>query len=248
MSASLPLAERVALVTGASRGIGEATAAALAKAGAHVVAAARSVDALAELEQQIRAAGGSATPFAVDMSDAASIARLADMIKDRFRRLDVLVGNAGIHGPVCPLPQVEPADWQAVLTVNLTANYLLIRHLDALLRQSDAGRAVFISSSIVGLARANTAAYAASKGGLELMVRTYANEAIDTPLRVNLFNPGPTRTSMRITSHPDEDPMTLGTPTWVAQKILRMCLPGFGETGKIYDYRYKKLQTYRPPA
>jgi len=241
-----PLADRIALVTGASRGIGEAIALALAAAGAHVVAAARNTEALGELEQRIRAAGGSATPMLLDVTDATAIARLGAMLTDRFHRLDVLVGNAGIIGPICPLPEVELPAWQEVMTVNVTANYLLIRALDSLLRQSDAGRAVFMTSSIVGLARADSAAYAASKGALELLVRTYANETISTPLRVNLFNPGPTRTHMRATRFPNEDPLTLDTPTQVAEKLLELCLPGFAETGRIYDYRYKKLLSYRP--
>lgn len=243
-----PLADSIALVTGASRGIGAATALALAKAGAHVVAAARNALALRELEQQVRAAGGSATPIALDVTDAEAIARLAATLRDRFERLDVLVGNAGIIGPIGPLPQVELAPWQEVMAVNVTANFLLIHCLDPLLRRSDAGRAVFMTSSIVSLARADSAPYAASKGALELMVRTYANETISTRLRVNLFNPGPIRTHMRATRFPNEDPMTLDTPAQVAEKILELCLPSFDETGRIYDYRYKKLLSYRAPG
>jgi NAD(P)-dependent dehydrogenase (short-subunit alcohol dehydrogenase family) len=248
MGRSRPLADRIALVTGASRGIGAATALALARTGAHVVAVARSADALSELEQRIRAAGSSATLMPLDVSNSDAIARLAATLTDRFHRLDVLVANAGVLGPICPLPQVELAAWQEVMTVNVTANYLLIRGLDSLLRHSDAGRAGFITSSIVSLARADSAAYAASKGALELMVRTYANETASTSLRVNLFNPGPTRTQMRAERFPNEDPMTLDTPAQVAEKILELCLPSFGETGKIYDYRYKKLLSYRPPG
>ena len=245
---SAPLANRIALVTGASRGIGAAVARALAREGAHVVATARSADALRELEQQIRAAGGAATLVPLDLNDGAAITRLASLLRDRFGRLDVLVGNAGIIGPIGPLPQVEPAAWHEVMAVNLTANYLLIRNLDALLHRSDAGRAVFMTSSIVGIARADSAAYAASKGGLELMVRTYANETASSSLRVNLFNPGPIRTYMRATRFPAEDPMTLDTAAQAAEKVLELCLPGFVETGRIYDYRYNKLQSYQPPA
>jgi len=236
------------LVTGASRGIGAATALALARSGAHVVACARNAQALGELEQQIRALGGSATPVALDVTDEQAMTRLAAMLQNRFQRLDVLVGNAGIIGPIGPLPEVELAAWLEVMAVNVTANYLLIRNMDALLRRSDAARAVFMTSSIVSLARADSAAYAASKGALELMVRTYANETISTRVRVNLFNPGPTRTHMRATRFPDEDPMTLDTPAQVAEKILELCLPGFDETGRIYDYRYKKLLSYRAPG
>lgn len=248
MDRARPLADRIALVTGASRGIGAATALALARSGAHVLAVARSAEALSDLEQRIRAAGSSATLMPLDVSSTDAIARLAATLKQRFHRLDVLVGNAGVLGPICPLPQVELAAWQEVMAVNVTANYQLIRCMDSLLRHSDAGRAVFMTSSIVGLARADSAAYAASKGALELMVRTYANETVSTPLRVNLFNPGPIRTRMRAARFPNEDPMILDTPDQVAEKILELCLPSFGETGKIYDYRYKKLLSYCPPA
>ena len=248
VTSSRALADRIALVTGASRGIGAATALALARAGAHVIAVARSAEALGALEQQIRAAGSAATLVPLDVSNVDAIAQLAAMLSNRYGRLDVFVGNAGILGPICPLPQVELADWREVMTVNVTANYLFIRGLDTLLRRSDAGRAVFMTSSIVSLARADSAAYAASKGALELMVRTYANETVATPLRVNLFNPGPIRTRMRANRFPNEDPMALDTPEQVAEKILELCLPSFGETGKIYDYRYKKLLAYRAPA
>jgi NAD(P)-dependent dehydrogenase (short-subunit alcohol dehydrogenase family) len=248
MNAPRPLADRLALVTGASRGIGAATALALAEAGAHVIIAARGTDGLTALEQRIVAAGGAATPMALDVRDLAAVTRFIAAVTDRFGRLDVLVGNAGIIGPIGPVPSVALADWQETLAVNVTANFQLIHGLDALLRQSTAGRAVFMSSSIVSLARADSAAYAASKAALELLVRTYANEAAGTPLCVNLFNPGPIRTTMRATRFPAEDPMTLDTPEQVAQKLLGLCLPSFTETGKIYDYRYKKLLSYQPPA
>ena len=134
-----------------------------------------------------------------------------------------------------------------MMAVNVTANWQLIRHLHALLLRSDAGRAVFLTSSGANRPRAYRGLYAASKGALEIMVRTYAAETESTPIRVNLFNPGPTRTRMRAAVMPGEDPMTLPTPEAVAEHIVPLCLPGFAETGRLYDFRFKKLMTYRVP-
>src|SRR5947207_5415911 len=155
-----PLAERIALVTGASRGIGHATALALARAGAHVVAVARTVGGLEELDDAIRAAGGSATLVPLDLKDHDGIARLGAALNERYRRLDVLIGNAGILGPLSPLGHVEPKAWDDVLAINVTANWHLIRFMDPLLRQSPAGRAVFVTSGITAHPRAYWGSYA----------------------------------------------------------------------------------------
>jgi NAD(P)-dependent dehydrogenase (short-subunit alcohol dehydrogenase family) len=232
-----PLADRIALVTGASRGIGYATALALAGAGAHVVAVARTVGGLEELDDAIRAVGGSATLVPLDLKDVPGIARLAAALDARYHRLDVLVGNAGILGPLSPLNHVEPKAWQEVLAVNVTANWLLIRALDPLLKLSTAGRVVFVTSGIVAHPRAYWGPYAVSKGALEVLARTYAAETVSSNVRVNLFNPGPTRTRMRAAAMPGEDPQALKTADPVAEKILELCLPQFQETGKLYDYR-----------
>jgi NAD(P)-dependent dehydrogenase (short-subunit alcohol dehydrogenase family) len=232
-----PLAGRIALVTGASRGIGHATALALARAGAHVVAVARTVGGLEELDDAIRAIGGSATLVPLDLEDVPGIARLAAALNERYRRLDVMVGNAGILGPLSPLDHVEPKAWDEVLAVNVTANWHLIRAMDPLLRLSTAGRVVFVTSGIVAHPRAYWGPYAVSKAALEALARTYAAETVSTNVRVNLFNPGATRTRMRATAMPGEDPAALKTPEPVAEKILELCLPQFRETGKLYDYR-----------
>jgi NAD(P)-dependent dehydrogenase (short-subunit alcohol dehydrogenase family) len=238
---------QVALVTGASRGIGHATALALARAGAHVVAVARTVGGLEELDDAIRALGGSATLVPLDLKDYEGIGRLGAALTDRYRRLDVLVGNAGILGPLSPLGHVEPKAWDDVIAVNVTANWHLIRAMDMLLRLSEAGRAVFVSSGVGSNPRAYWGPYAISKAALDALARTYAAETASTNVRVNLFNPGPTRTRMRATAMPGEDPATLKTAEPVAEKIVTLCLPEFQESGKTYDYRAGRLVTPQPP-
>ncbi|MEX0842292.1 MAG: SDR family NAD(P)-dependent oxidoreductase [Xanthobacteraceae bacterium] len=245
---TVPLSNRIALVTGASRGIGAATALALAKAGAHVVAVARTVGGLEELDDSIKSVGGSATLVPLDLTDTAGIARLAAAIDRRYGRLDVLVANAAIVGPSSPLGHVEPKAWDAVLAVNVTANWHLIRFLDPLLQKSDAGRAVFLTSGAASHARAYRGPYSTSKAALDVLARTYAAETESTKVRVNLFNPGPTRTRMRATVMPGEDPATLTKPEQVAEKIIELCLPSFSETGKLYDYKAGKLLSFRAPA
>jgi NAD(P)-dependent dehydrogenase (short-subunit alcohol dehydrogenase family) len=245
---SLPLADRVALVTGASRGIGYATALALGRAGAHVVAVARTVGGLEELDDAIRAAGGSATLTPVDIRDYSGLYRLATALNELYGRLDVLVGNAGMAGVPSPLDHIEPKAWDDTMAVNVTANWHLIRAMDPLLKRSDAGRAVFVTSGIATLAYAYWAPYSVSKAALDVLVRTYAAETSSTSVRVNLFSPGATRTRMRAMVIPGEDPMTLPTPEQVAEKILDLCLPSFSETGKIYDFRSGKLQEFMRPA
>jgi NAD(P)-dependent dehydrogenase (short-subunit alcohol dehydrogenase family) len=243
-----PLADRIALVTGASRGIGYALALKLAEAGAHVVAVARTVGGLEELDDAIRAQGGAATLVPLDLTDYPGVDRLGAALDQRYGRLDVLVGNAGILGPISPLGHIEPKAWDDVLAVNVTANWRLIRSLDPLLQRSDAGRAVFVSSGAAANARAYRGPYSVSKAALDVLVRTYSAETASTPVRVNLFNPGPTRTRMRATFMPGEDPSTLPRPEQVAEKIIALCLPDFQETGKVYDYRAQKLLEFQPPS
>jgi len=243
-----PFANRIALVTGASRGIGYATALALGKAGAHVIATARTTGGLEELDDQIRAEGGSATLVPLDITDTGGISRLAEALDKRYGRLDVLVGNAAIVGDVSPLGHVQPKSWDSVLAINVTANWHLIRFLDPLLQKSDAGRAVFITSGAASNARAYRGPYSMSKAALDVLARTYAAETASTNVRVNLFNPGPTRTRMRATVMPGEDPATLPKPAQVAEAIVPLCRPDFTETGKLYDFPSKTLKTFREPA
>src|SRR6187397_75294 len=227
-----PLANRIALVTGASRGIGYATARALAKAGAHIVAVARTQGGLEELDDAIRGDGGSATLVPLSLADNDGIARLGLALHERHGKLDILVGNAGVAGPSSPLGHIELKPWNDVIALNVTANFQLIRCMEPLLKQSDAGRAVFITSGAANKATAYVSPYAASKAALETLARAWAQETANTPLRVNLFNPGPTRTRMRATVFPGEDPLTLETPDRVADLILPMCAPAWTETGK----------------
>jgi NAD(P)-dependent dehydrogenase (short-subunit alcohol dehydrogenase family) len=243
-----PLSGRIALVTGASRGIGYATALALARAGAHVVAVARTVGGLEELDDAIQASGGSATLVPLDLKDHDGIARLAAALNERYRRLDVLIGNAGIGGPSSPLSHVEPKAWDDVMAINVTANWQLIRHFEPLLKASDAGRVVFVSSGAAHNARAYRGPYGISKAALEALARTFATETESTPVRVNLFNPGPTRTGLRAAVMPGEDPMTLPSADEVAEKIVALALPSFTESGKLYDFRFGKLFSYRLPT
>jgi NAD(P)-dependent dehydrogenase (short-subunit alcohol dehydrogenase family) len=233
---NLSLAGRIALVTGASRGIGHATAQALARAGAHVVAVARTVGALEELDDAIRAKGGTATLVPLDLKDTPGIARLGAALAERYSRLDVLVGNAGILGPLSPLRHVEPKAWDDVLAINVTANWHLIRALDPLLRASSAGRAVFLTSGVTAHPRAYWGPYAISKAALEALAHTYAAETASTKVRVNLYSPGATRTRLRATAMPGEDPATLKTPDDVAEKIVALCLPEFEETGRVVNF------------
>ena len=188
---SPPLADRIALVTGASRGIGYATALALAKAGAHIVALARTVGGLEELDDAIKAAGGSATLVPLDLKDYAGIDRLGLALRERFGRLDVLVGNAGILGPLSPLGHVDAKTWDEVMAVNVTANWRLICAMDPLLRLSDAGRAVFVSSGVAALALAYWGPYAVSKAALETLARTYAAETATTHCARQSVHAGP---------------------------------------------------------
>ena len=242
------LAGSIALVTGASRGIGRAIALTLARAGAHIVAVARTTGALEEVDDAARAAGTSATLVPLDMRDYAGIYRLAAALNERYQRLDVMVGNAGVAGQRSPLNHIEPQNWEEVMAVNVTANWHLIRAMDALLKRSAAGRAVFITSGAATHARAYSGAYSVSKAALNVLIRTYAAETDTTVLRVNLFNPGPTRTRMRAQVMPGEDPMTLPTPEDVAEKILPLCLPSCSETGKLYDFPAGKFLEFKPPA
>jgi NAD(P)-dependent dehydrogenase (short-subunit alcohol dehydrogenase family) len=245
MAASLT--NRIALVTGASRGIGYATARALAKQGAHIIAVARTQGGLEELDDEIRKDGGSATLVPLSVTDSDGVARLGAALHERHGKIDILVGNAGVSGPSSPLGHIDLKPWNEVIAVNITANFQLIRCMEPLLKQSDAGRAVFITSGVANKAIAYLGPYAASKAALETLVRVWAHETVSTPIRVNLFSPGPIRTRMRAAVFPGEDPMTLDTPEQAAEFIVPMCAPDWTETGKLYDYQARKLMAFRAP-
>jgi NAD(P)-dependent dehydrogenase (short-subunit alcohol dehydrogenase family) len=243
-----PLSDKIALVTGASRGIGATLALQLAEAGAHVVAVARTVGGLEELDDKIKATGGSATLVPLDMKDMDGIARLALALHERYGRLDALVGNAGVLGPLSPLGHVEPKDFDNLFAVNVTANWQLIRTMDPLLKAAPAGRAVFVTSGLSWMARAYTGTYAATKSALNALVQSYAAETATTNVRVNAFNPGPTRTRMYASGWPGIDPETLPPPEDVSKAIVPLCLPACTESGKVYDFRAGKFLEFKAPA
>ena len=247
---SLPLENRIALVTGASRGIGRAVAIELAREGAHVVALARTQGALEELDDEIRAIGGEATLVPCDLKDFDALDRLGLALFERWRKLDILVGNAGVLGPVSPLGHVDPPNWDNVFAINVTANYRLIRSLDPLLRASTAGRAVFVTSGVGSRATMNpyVGPYSISKSALDSLARTYAAETINTSnVRVMIANPGPLRTKMRASLMPGEDPLTLRTPEEFAPKVVALCRPDSSESGKLYDFPDDRIKSWRSP-
>jgi NAD(P)-dependent dehydrogenase (short-subunit alcohol dehydrogenase family) len=230
------LADRVALVTGASRGIGRAVALALAKEGAHVIAVARTTGALEELDDEIKRLGGAATLVPLDLKDGAAMPRLAEAIVQRWRKLDILVGNAGVLGVLTPVANIDPKHWIEAMEVNVNANLRLIQFLDPLLKASDAGRAVFVTSGAAQNTRAYWATYSATKAALDALIKTYAAECASTKVRVNLFSPGPTRTAMRAKAFPGEDPLKLPTPGDVAVRVVELVLPSETRNGEIVAF------------
>jgi NAD(P)-dependent dehydrogenase (short-subunit alcohol dehydrogenase family) len=225
--------KRIALVTGASRGIGRAAALALAGAGHHVILSARTSGALEEVDDEIRQSGGSASILRLNLTQADKVDALGPTLFQRWQRLDVLVAAGGILGPLSPLPHLPDKDWDEVIGVNLTANWRLIRTLDPLLRRSDAGRALFITSRAASNIRAYWGAYAVSKAGLEALVKTYAAETASTPVKVNLLDPGPTRTKMRAQAYPGEDIATVKPPEALAPLILELTAIGCDRSGEV---------------
>ena len=228
-------------MTGASRGLGRSAAIALAKEGAHIIAMARTEGGLTELDDEIKAVGGSATLVPVDIKDFPAIDRLGAAIFERWKKLDILIGNAGVLGKLTPVSHVDQKVWDEVMAVNVTANYRLIRSMDPLLRQSDAGRAVFVTSGLAHKCWAYWGPYSISKAALEAMVKTYAAEIGTTHVRANCFSPGATRTDMRAKAMPGEDPMSLPHPDEVASQRSAMCEPTFNDNGGVWKYDSKGL-------
>jgi NAD(P)-dependent dehydrogenase (short-subunit alcohol dehydrogenase family) len=227
------LQDRIAFVTGASRGIGAATAIALAKLGAHVVITARTQGGLEETDDAIRAAGGTATLLPLDLTKPDNLDPIGPSLVQRFGRLDILVHNAGALGRLTPAGHITPKDLETCLQVNFHATYRLIRTCGPVLAASDAGRAVFVTSSVARTPRAYWGAYAATKAAMEMLVRCWADEVENTKLRVNLFDPGATATRMRATAFPGEDPRTLKGPASRAEELVALCLPDVTRNGGL---------------
>lgn len=231
----ISLSGRVALVTGASRGIGAAVAKAYAKAGAHVILTARTTGALEEMDDAIRAAGGTATIMPLNLLDLDKIDAMGPAIAEKFGRLDIFVGNAAMLGTLTPLGHVDAKEWQRVMDLNVNANFRLLRTLDPLLRASDAGRVIMVSSSLAQTARAYWGAYATSKAALEAMTKTYAAETVTTTMKVNLIDPGATRTAMRAKAYPGEDPAKLKDPEETVPLFMELASSACAAHGVVHQ-------------
>ena len=227
-----PLDGQIALVTGASRGIGFSMARDLAAQGAHVIAVARTIGGLEELDDAIQAAGGTATLTPMDLRDGDGIDQVGAAIAERWGKLDILVGNAGMLGYLGPVPHLDPDVWDDVMALNVTANYRLIRSLDALLQAAGNARALFLTSTVGNEPRAYWGGYAASKAALESLVLSWAIEVEKSGMKINLLNPGGTATAMRAKAMPGEDPSTLPTADDVAAKAVRMLMPDWPGHGQ----------------
>jgi len=242
------LQNRIALVTGASRGIGYHAALAYAREGAHVIAIARTVGGLEELDDAIRKEGGSATLVPLDLTDYDAIDRLGAEIDKRWGRLDILLANAGILGGLSPIGHFEPKTFERVFDVNVIANWRLMRSMDPLLRASDAGRAIFLSSGAAHAPKPFWGAYAASKAALEALARVYAGECAKMNIRVVMVDPGALRTSMRAQAMPGEDPESLTHPAEIAPDLVMLASPDMKENGVIYKFASKTFVRPQPPA
>ena len=233
MSSSAKDSQRVALVTGASRGIGRAVALALAEQNIHVLLLARTQGGLEDVYDEIVTSDGEATGVPMDLTDYDAIDRLGGVIAERWGKLDIFVGNAGILGPISPVAHMTPSEFEKTLAINITSNARLIRALESLLLASDAGRAVFLTSGAAYSAKPFWGAYSTSKAALDALVKSWANEQKNTSLKINLYSPGPVRTAMRAQAMPGENPSTLPTAEDVAPQIVSMCAPDYQETGEI---------------
>lgn len=226
---------RLALVTGASRGIGYQLAKQLAARGAHVIALARTVGGLEDLDDEIKAAGGQTTLVPLDLNDFEALDRLGASIYERWKKLDIFIGNAGMLGVLSPIGHISPKDFEKVMAVNVTANWRLIRSLDPLLRQSDAGRALLLTSAHAHSCTAFWGLQSISKAAVEAMARTWANESLQTSMKINLADPGPTRTGLRGKAMPGEPPESLPSPAEAAEDLLPLVKADVKETGSLYD-------------
>ncbi|WP_455474510.1 SDR family NAD(P)-dependent oxidoreductase [Bartonella sp. B30(2025)] len=238
---------RVALVTGASRGIGYHLALELAARGAHIIAVARTISGLTELESQIRKKGTSVTLVPLDLHSMENINSLSISIGNQWKKLDIMVANAGILGTLSPIAHIENAVFEDVFQINFMSQWHLIKAMDPLLHKSDAGRVILLSSSVAHRPRAFWGPYAASKAALEIIARSWAEEVKQTQIKINCVNPGATRTTMRAQAMPHEDPQTLPSPQEVAAKIVHLSSPNLKETGKLFDVRENRFMNYHAP-
>ena len=225
------LQDRLAVITGASRGIGRAVALGMAAEGAHVVLVARTVGGLEEVDDEIRKVGGKATLVPLDLTYLAV---------GRFGKLDILIGNAGSLGTLSPLSHLEPKDWDKTLAINVTANYRMIRSFEPLLKRSDAGRAIFVTSGAAQKCQPYWGVYSVTKAALDAMVKTWAAELAKTSVRANLLSPGPTRTAMRKKAMPGEDPTMLTKPADLVPLFIEMSMPDYAKNGEIVRYEKAK--------
>lgn len=223
---------QIALVTGASRGIGYALARELASRGAHIIAVARTIGGLEELDDEIQSSGGSTTLVPTDLRGGDAIDQIGGAIAERWGHLDILVGNAAMLGILGPVAHLDPDVWNDIYALNVTANYRLIRTCDALLQAAPSARALFMTSTVGAEPRAYWGAYASSKAALESLVLSYALEVDQSNMKVNLLNPGGTRTSMRAAAMPGEDPTTLPSTKDIAQQVVKMLLPNWETNGQ----------------
>jgi NAD(P)-dependent dehydrogenase (short-subunit alcohol dehydrogenase family) len=241
--------DKIAVVTGASRGIGYEAALQMGAAGAQIVAIARTQGGLEKLDDAILAAGGKpAVLVPIDLKDFAALDRLGGTLYERFGHVDILLGNGAILGPLSPLSHIEPKMWEDTFAINVTANYRLIRSLDTLLKAAPAARVAFMSSGASWNTRAYWGLYGATKAAIDALVRSYAAELNDTPIKVNAFNPGPIATKMRAQAMPGEDPDTLDTPLQAAKFLLQLLSEDCKETGKLLDYPSKSFKSFQNPA
>ncbi len=228
---------RLAVITGASRGIGRAVALGFAAEGAHVILVARTVGGLEEVDDEIRKIGGKATLVPLDLTDFDALDRLGATIFERWGKLDILVGNAGTLGVLTPVSHLEVKAWDKILNTNITANWRLIRSFEPLLKRSDAGRAIFVTSSSAHKAKPFWGGYAMSKAALEALVQTWASECANTNVRVNLLSPGATRTAMRKQAMPGEDPSALTKPADLVPLFIELAMASCERNGEVVEYK-----------
>lgn len=230
------LQDRIAVITGASRGIGRAVALGYAAEGAHVILIARTVGGLEEVDDEINKIGGKATLVPLDITDFDALDRLGATIYERWGKLDILVANAGTLGVLTPVSHLEIKAWDKLVNTNMTANWRMIRSFDPLLKRSDAGRAIFVTSGAAHKNKPYWGGYAMSKAAMEAIVKTWAAEIANTNIRANLLSPGPTRTAMRKQAMPGEDPSSLTRPADLVPLFIEMAMADYDKNGEVVEY------------